>query len=33
VMLAGLAAAEARNPKVVSRATGLLDSEYDITWE
>ena len=33
VIMAGLAASEARDPKVVARATGLLDSEYDITWE
>jgi uncharacterized protein (TIGR02265 family) len=33
VIVAGLAASEARDPKVVARATGLLDSEYDITRE
>lgn len=33
VIATGLAASEARNPKVVGRATGLLDSEYDVSWE
>jgi uncharacterized protein (TIGR02265 family) len=33
VILAGLAASEAKNPEVVARASGFLDSEYDITWE
>jgi uncharacterized protein (TIGR02265 family) len=33
VISAGLAASEARSPKVVARATGLLDSEYDVSWE
>jgi uncharacterized protein (TIGR02265 family) len=33
VMLAALEASEARNPRVEGRATGLLDSEYEITWE
>jgi uncharacterized protein (TIGR02265 family) len=33
VMLAALDASDARNPTVVARATGLLDSEYDISWE
>jgi len=33
VILAGLEASDARNPQVVARATGLLDSEYDLSWE
>jgi uncharacterized protein (TIGR02265 family) len=33
VILAGLAASEARNPTVEARALGLLDSEYEIRWE
>lgn len=33
VIVAGLEASEARNPRVTARATGLLDSEYDIAWE
>jgi uncharacterized protein (TIGR02265 family) len=33
VILAGLEASDARRPRVEARATGLLDSEYDITWE
>lgn len=33
VILTGLQASEARKPKVVGRATGLLDSVYEITWE
>jgi uncharacterized protein (TIGR02265 family) len=33
VIAAGLGASEARNPNVVGRATGLLDSEYDVSWE
>lgn len=33
VIAAGLGASEARRPKVVGRATGLLDSEYDVSWE
>jgi uncharacterized protein (TIGR02265 family) len=33
VIAAGLEASDARRPKVVARATGLLDSEYDVTWE
>jgi uncharacterized protein (TIGR02265 family) len=33
VIAGGLGASEARNPKVVGRATGLLDSEYDVSWE
>ncbi len=33
VILAGLGASDAKAPKVRAKATGLLDSEYDITWE
>lgn len=33
VMIAALEAAEARNPRVAGRATGLLDSEYELSWE
>jgi uncharacterized protein (TIGR02265 family) len=33
VILAGLEASDAKRPRVEARATGLLDSEYDITWE
>jgi uncharacterized protein (TIGR02265 family) len=33
VIAAGLEASDARRPKVVARAIGLLDSEYDVTWE
>lgn len=33
VMLAALDATDARNARVEARATGLLDSEYDISWE
>jgi uncharacterized protein (TIGR02265 family) len=33
VMLAALEASDARNPRVEGRAVGLLDSEYDISWE
>ncbi len=33
VILAGLGASDAANPRVVAKATGLLDSEYDVTWE
>ncbi len=33
VILAGLQATEAKAPRVEAKATGLLDSEYDITWE
>jgi uncharacterized protein (TIGR02265 family) len=32
-ILAALAASEARVPKVEARATGLLDSEYEIRWD
>jgi uncharacterized protein (TIGR02265 family) len=33
VILAGLAASDAKRPKVEAKATGLLDSEYEVTWE
>ncbi len=33
VIATGLGASDARNPKVVARETGLLDSEYDVSWE
>jgi uncharacterized protein (TIGR02265 family) len=33
VILAGLEASDAKRPRVEARATGLLDSEYDIAWE
>lgn len=33
VILAVLEASDAKAPKVVARATGLLDSEYDLGWE
>lgn len=33
VILAGLGASDAKAPRVEARATGLLDSEYDISWE
>ncbi len=33
VAAAALEASDAKNPKVVARATGLLDSEYDLSWE
>jgi uncharacterized protein (TIGR02265 family) len=33
VMLAALEATDARSPRVEARATALLDSEYDISWE
>ncbi len=33
VILAALGASEAKNAKVEARANGLLDSEYEITWE
>ena len=33
VIAAGLEASEAKNPRVEARATGLLDSEYEISWE
>ena len=33
VILAGLGASDAKAPRVEAKATGLLDSEYDVTWE
>jgi uncharacterized protein (TIGR02265 family) len=33
VMLAALEASDARNPRVEGRALGLLDSEYELSWE
>jgi uncharacterized protein (TIGR02265 family) len=33
VILAGLGASDAKAPRVEARATGLLDSEYDVSWE
>jgi uncharacterized protein (TIGR02265 family) len=33
VMLAALEASDALNPRVEGRATGLLDSEYELRWE
>jgi uncharacterized protein (TIGR02265 family) len=33
VMLAALEATDAANPRVTGRARGLLDSEYDLSWE
>jgi uncharacterized protein (TIGR02265 family) len=33
VILAGLGGTAARSPRVDARATGLLDSEYEISWE
>jgi uncharacterized protein (TIGR02265 family) len=33
VMLAALEASDAKSPRVEARATGLLDSEYDLTWD
>lgn len=33
VILTALEASDARNPRVVAHASGLLDSEYDISWE
>lgn len=33
VMLTVMEATDARNPAVEARATGLLDSEYDISWQ
>ena len=33
VMLTALAASDARNPRVDARATGVLDSEYEIAWD
>jgi uncharacterized protein (TIGR02265 family) len=33
VILTALEASDAKNPRVVAHASGLLDSEYDISWE
>jgi uncharacterized protein (TIGR02265 family) len=33
VILAGLGASDARSPRVEAKATGPLDSEYDVSWE
>ncbi len=33
VILAGLGASDAKAPRVLAKATGLLDSEYDVSWE
>jgi uncharacterized protein (TIGR02265 family) len=33
VMLAALESSDAANPRVEARATGLLDSEYELSWE
>ncbi len=33
VILSGLAASDAKHPKVEANATALLDSEYDVSWE
>jgi uncharacterized protein (TIGR02265 family) len=33
VILAALEASDARSPQVEARALGLLDSEYDLSWE
>jgi uncharacterized protein (TIGR02265 family) len=33
VMLTALEASDARSPRVEARAVGLLDSDYDVTWE
>jgi uncharacterized protein (TIGR02265 family) len=33
VILAGLGASDAKDPRVVAKATSLLDSEYDVRWE
>jgi uncharacterized protein (TIGR02265 family) len=33
VILAALEASDARNPRVEARALGLLDSEYDLSWD
>jgi uncharacterized protein (TIGR02265 family) len=33
VILAGLGASDAKSPRVKARATGLLDSVYDISWQ
>lgn len=33
VIIAGLEASDAKRPRVEGRATGLLDSEYDVSWD
>ncbi len=33
VILAGLAASDAKAPRVEAKATSLLDSEYDVSWQ
>ncbi len=33
VILAGLAASDAKNPRVEARETGFLDSVYEVTWD
>ncbi|HET8540230.1 MAG TPA: TIGR02265 family protein [Anaeromyxobacter sp.] len=33
VILSGLGASDAKAPRVEAKATGLLDSEYDVSWE
>lgn len=33
VIVAALGASEAKAPRVLAKATGLLDSEYDVSWE
>ncbi len=33
VILNGLAASDAKSPRVEAKATSLLDSEYDVSWE
>lgn len=33
VMLTALEASDAKNPRVEARALGLLDSEYDLSWD
>jgi uncharacterized protein (TIGR02265 family) len=33
VILAALEASDAKNPRVAARALGLLDSEYDLSWD
>jgi uncharacterized protein (TIGR02265 family) len=33
VIVAALAASDAKSPRVEARATGLLDSEYEIRWD
>ncbi len=33
VILAGLGASDAKSPRVGAKATGFLDSEYDVSWD